>query len=200
MTTFFEFVQSQAIKDRLPFPIDFDLLRVESDTKVKVGKYEIALIQELTVIESYFFDLLQEHAAGKSREFSLIVNTLAERLKQAMGLECSRVEAAQYLAQSKDEWLDDPAYLAFSSDNAEEIILFNSLLRQTQSTYANDMLMVTLFMLLRCDQNWSLGKTASLGTATLAKIRELIVAEASSDPDVPLEASDEAEDEDSAGK
>jgi predicted DNA-binding ribbon-helix-helix protein len=201
MTTFFDFIQSQALKDRLPFPIDFDMLKVESDTKVKIGKYDIATISELTVLESWFFDILQEHTAAKSREFSLLVNSLAERLKQAMNLDCSRIEAAQYLAQSKEEWSEDPAYLAFAEENAQDIVQFNSLLRQTQSTHANDMLMITMFMILRCDVPWSIGKTASLGAATATKIRDLIVLEANGNPDEAPEVTEDSEENgEDAGK
>ena len=198
MTTFNEFVASKALQDRLPFPIDFDLLSVDSDVTTKVGKYEIKLIEELTVLESWFFELIQEHNVIKQREFSLLVNRLADKLIKAMSLKCNRQEAAKLLIQGKDEWLDEFSYLKFCEDNAADLELFNSMFLQSQSTYVSDMMMITLSMILRCDKNWSVGKTASLGRKQLQAIKDVLIKEAnggeiSEDEPVEVESEEDSE-------
>ena len=198
MTTFNEFVASKALQDRLPFPIDFDLLSVDSDVTTKVGKYEIKLIEELTVLESWFFELIQEHNVIKQREFSLLVNRLADKLIKAMSLKCNRQEAAKLLIQGKDEWLDEFSYLKFCEDNAADLELFNSMFLQSQSTYVSDMMMITLSMILRCDKNWSVGKTASLGRKQLQAIKDVLIKEANGgeiSEDEPVEAESEEDSE-----
>ena len=198
MTTFNEFVASKALQDRLPFPIDFDLLSVDSDVTAKVGKYEIKLIEELTVLESWFFELIQEHNVIKQREFSLLVNRLADKLIKAMSLKCNRQEAAKLLIQGKDEWLDEFSYLKFCEDNAADLELFNSMFLQSQSTYVSDMMMITLSMILRCDKNWSVGKTASLGRKQLQAIKDVLIKEANGgeiSQDEPAEAESEEDSE-----
>lgn len=198
MTTFNEFVASKALQDRLPFPIDFDLLSVDSDVTTKVGKYEIKLIEELTVLESWFFELIQEHNVIKQREFSLLVNRLADKLIKAMSLKCNRQEAAKLLIQGKDEWLDEFSYLKFCEDNAADLELFNSMFLQSQSTYVSDMMMITLSMILRCDKNWSVGKTASLGRKQLQAIKDVLIKEANGgeiSEDEPVEVEPEEDSE-----
>ena len=187
---FLEFIQSKAVADRLPFAVDFELLKVESDLTETVGKYEISLINELTIVESWFFDLLQENNDSNRRDFSLLVNQLSESLIQAMNLDIDRTEAAGLLVTGKEEWINDSNFLAFQVDNSELLKEFNSQFRQSQSTTPSDLLMVTFFMMTRCNPEWAPGQTAMLGTSQRDAIKDLIIREANGGVTTPVEDPD----------
>lgn len=193
---FKKYLAEQAQKDSLPFDLDFEFLHIESENFTEVAGYRIALINDLSVAESWFLELLQNQVNILNRDFRTKTRLLVSIINDTLQLDNTEL-AATYLTEgmptvpengmdiSQSDWDSKRALLGELFDkHAEQITELGQLYKLLTRNHTVDMMMVTFFMMTRHDVNWVLAKTATLPLNTIDAIKEIIFSEARRGADI----------------
>lgn len=206
---FKKYLAEQAQKDSLPFDLDFEFLHIESENFTEVAGYRINLINDLSVAESWFLELLQNQTNILNRDFRIKTRYLVGIINEALGLDDTSL-AADYLtsgmpespptdAFTQEEWDAKRVILSDLFDTyADQITEIGQLYKLLTRNHTIDMMMVTFFMMTRHSTSWVLAKTATLSLNTVDAIKEIIFNEARRGADVEEDVEEEGETE--AGK
>jgi hypothetical protein len=198
MPTFTEFFQIQALKDKLPFGIDFEIKPVTSGVTEEVGTLSFSVLNDLTSREAWFFECLESLNGNRTSELQLVLRNLGKKLQKACGIK-SLKEAINLLFDPSDEIIDSQPYQDFSDENQGEIERLIELFRISQDSNAVNWLRVTFFILSRTTTEWTLGDTVSLTNKQIDEILAFISKEANGGV-VPEPKEEVTEAEDSEGK
>ena len=88
MVTFAEFVQTQVLKDKLPFDINFQIeAKLDGDVGKSIAGFDVPVYNELLAQEAWFFETLESMNDSKTSELQLMLRSLAKKLKTACELE-----------------------------------------------------------------------------------------------------------------
>jgi hypothetical protein len=186
---FKKYLAEQAQKDSLPFDLDFEFLHIESENFTEVAGYRINLINDLSVAESWFLELLQNQINILNRDFRTKTLYLVNIINEALGLDDASL-AADYLTEgmpltpptdafTQGEWDAQRAILSkILHTYANQITELGQLYKLLNRNHTVDMMMVTFFMMTRHDTSWVLAKTATLPLNTIDAIKEIIFSEA----------------------
>ena len=177
MPTFTHFFQIQALKDRLPFGIDFDIKPITGDTTQQVGRFQFPVLNELTAREAWFFESLEVLNGEKTSELKLLIRNLGKQLKSTCKLKSLR-EGIDNLFEASEELLNSPEYESFLEANEQEIDSLVELCRIVQGENSVGWLRVTFFILSRSTGNWTLGDTVSMTNSEIKEILDFISLEA----------------------
>jgi hypothetical protein len=203
---FKKYLAEQAQKDSLPFDLDFEFLHIESENFTEVAGYRINLINDLSVAESWFLELLQNQINILNRDFRTKTRYLVGIINEALGMDDASL-AADYLTEgmplvpptdafTQEEWDVKRAILSNVFDTyADQITELGQLYKLLTRNHTVDMMMVTFFMMTRHDTSWVLAKTATLPLNTIDAIKEIIFSEArrGADPEEGVEDEEETE-------
>ncbi|MGV2830587.1 hypothetical protein [Myxosarcina sp. GI1(2024)] len=192
MTTFLEFTQNQALRDKLPFSIDFEISPAENGVTENVAGFEFPVYDELLSREAWFFEAIESMNGSKTSELQLAIRNLAKKLMTTCGLE-SMSDAIAQLFEPSEELVVTGEYQKFEDDNATDIKRLVELFRLAQNNQAVNWLRVTFFLLSRYDAEWTLGKTASLRNSQINAIIKFISKEANGGVDPQALQSEEAQ-------
>ncbi len=176
MKTFTEFFQIQALKDKLPFGLDFEIKPASSTVTESVGRFDFPVLEDLTSREAWFFEALESLNGNRTSELQLILRGLGRKLQKACEIK-SLKEAINLLFEPGDEMIELEAYQDFTDANQAEIDRVVELFRITQDENSINWLRVTFFLLSRVTTDWSLGDTASLTNKEIKEILAFITKE-----------------------
>ena len=203
---FKKYLAEQAQKDSLPFDLDFEFLHIESENFTEVAGYRINLINDLSVAESWFLELLQNQVNILNRDFRTKTRLLVNLINDTLQLDNTEL-AATYLTEgmptvpengmsiSQSDWDSKRALLGELFDkHAEQITELGQLYKLLTRNHTIDMMMVTFFMMTRHDVNWVLAKTATLPLNTIDAIKEIIFSEARRGADLEEDNEEEGAD------
>lgn len=197
MATFTEYFQIQALKDRLPFQIDFEIKPTTSEHMEVVAGFEFPVLNDLTSRESWFLEAVESLNGSRTNELQLSLRNLSRKLQKACDLE-SVSDAVNLLFNPTDELVATESYQQFNDDNDKEIRRLVELFRLAQDSNAINWLRVTFFILSRVRSDWSLGETAGLTNKQIQEIITFISKEANGG--ILPEPSEEEPNEESEGK
>ncbi len=209
---FKKFLAEKAQADNLPFDIDFEFIAVESENFVTVQGKRIAILNDLTVAESWFLELMQNQLNLIRRDFKIAVNQLTNALSVVMSTE-TKDDLLNYLMFGLPEYVEDEngtdesrafdlaeynvklvQLEEFQTTHADDITKVGEMYKLINRNFTSDMMMVTFFLMTRHDVNWTLAKTATMPLAIIDEIKALIFKEARKGADLePNEDEDEAE-------
>lgn len=192
MSTFSSYFQIQALRDRLPFNIDFEIGQVKSEVTETIAGMEFAIKGDLVSRESWFFGIIEELNSGKTQEATLQLRTLASKLAKDLEFEGKEAlpKAVEILWSGSEDYIDDQRYLDFLEENQADIQNLLELLKVSQNVQALNWLRVTFFILSRVTSNWSIGDTAGMTNDEISQILNLIAREANGgvDPETNTDA------------
>lgn len=193
---FKKFLAEKAQADNLPFDIDFEFIAVESENFVTIQGKRIAILNDLTVAESWFLELMQNQLNLIRRDFKIAVNQLTNSLSIVMPTEV-KDDLLNYLMFGLPDYEEDGNGTAESRDvdlaeynvklaqleefqtvHADSITKVGEMYKLINRNFTSDMMMVTFFLMTRHDVNWTLAKTATMPLATIDEIKALIFKEA----------------------
>ncbi len=180
MTTFYEFLSDQALRDRLPFTIDFDIRPVDTEdtTPTKtIGKLTFPVLDSLLPREIWFFDAIDEASGSNAAQARLeqILVSMAKELSAACSVE-SLVDALRYVYNTPEDIQEHEnfdKYLNATSSLRSELVTVSKNLSNDSYTW----LKVTFFIMSRIDSNWDVSKTSALMPKVLTEIVDLIESE-----------------------
>ena len=79
MVTFAEFVQTQALKNKLPFVINFQIeAKLNGDVRSIVAGFDVPVYNELLAREAWFFETLESMNGSKTSKLHLMLRSLAK--------------------------------------------------------------------------------------------------------------------------
>jgi transcription initiation factor IIF auxiliary subunit len=209
---FKKFLAEKAQADNLPFDIDFEFIAVESENFVTIADKRISVLNDLTVAESWFLELMQNQLNLIRRDFKIAVNQLTNSLAMLMPTE-TKDDLLNYLMFGLPDYVEDEngtdesrafdlaeynvklAQLEeFQTTWADAITKVGEMYKLINRNFTSDMMMVTFFLMTRHDVNWTLAKTATMPLAVIDEIKALIFKEARKGADLePDEDADEDE-------
>lgn len=209
---FKKFLAEKAQTDNLPFDIDFEFIAVESENFVTIANKRISVLNDLTVAESWFLELMQNQLNLIRRDFKIAVNQLTNALSSVMPTE-DKDTLLNYLMFGLPEYEEDAngteesrafdiaeyrvrytQLEEFQTTWAEAITQVGEMYKLINRNFTSDMMMVTFFLMTRHDVNWTLAKTATMPLTTIDEIKALIFKEARKGVDLePDEDGDETE-------
>lgn len=190
------FVNNQALQDKLPFGITFDISPTASGVAETVAGFEFPVYDELLSREAWFFEAIESTNGSKTSELQLSIRALGKKLQTACSLE-TLAEAINQLFDPTDEIVNTKEYQDFTDVNLQDIDRVVELFRLSQNNQAINWLRVTFFILSRVDAEWTLGKTAALRNSQIDEIISFISKEANGGV---LPEAVEAEEVESEGK
>jgi hypothetical protein len=208
MMNFAEILKSQAIKEQLPFDIDFQFSTraFKNAHKEVVGGFEIPILNELTVFESWWLGYLDSLAGNSLMDVRLEWRGLALSLKQELNLSFTISECAVLITgQLSEEMAGRPEYEAVINSAEFEDWTFrheqsyNKLIKLnqlSQSPTILNVLRITAFMKGRVNPDWDTLDSLSLTLSQSKAIMALITKEANGG----VEPANEEEQEDEAPK
>jgi transcription initiation factor IIF auxiliary subunit len=215
---FKKFLAEKAQADNLPFDIDFEFIAVESENFVTVAGKRISILNDLTVAESWFLELMQNQLNLIRRDFKIAVNQLTNSLAAVMPTE-AKDDLLNYLMFGLSEYVEDENGTDESKDfdlaeyhvklaqleefqtvHADAITKVGEMYKLINRNFTSDMMMVTFFLMTRHDVNWTLAKTATMPLAVIDEIKSLIFKEARKGVDLEADEENEETGETDEGK